>query len=192
MSKLLTKKMFLLPFLAAIFFLCTAEDGCGNSTPTTNDIERVNQEKVTKAAAQAVGMPNIKNFREKWFLHDSYELRDQKGLVTYTYVFSQMQACFVYMGPTAGYPIPYATQYSAPQKIEEYRSQVGYAILPQAEPSGLYPPASADATWILTKEPSENGQNRVTSSQAGYMEEKINAFPYKLPERLLCANSKGQ
>lgn len=188
MMRYLLKRFAALPSMVLVFLLCSAEDGC-EQKQTSAQIESTKQEQINKQAAQVCGMPNISNFREKFFLHDCYESRDQGGIVTYIYVFSQYQACFVYIGPSAGYPIPYATQYSAPQKID---TTTGYhLVIPQAEPNGLYPPASAEGTWILAHEPVTAGKNRLVESQAGYMEERINAFPYKLPDRLLCPNSKG-
>ena len=119
-------------------------------------------------------MPAIKNFRERKILKDILELRDQSSLTTYTYVHC-MNGKFRFFGETIGYPIPYATQYTNPQKIAESGHQYGYAILPQADPNGLFSPASADGTWILMKDPSSNKVAPV------YIEPKITTLPFKLP-----------
>jgi len=46
-----------------------------------------------------------------------------------------------------GYGLPYATQYTNPQKpVYEVHGNI---TLPQADPNGLYSPAGADGTWVL-------------------------------------------
>lgn len=146
---------------------------------------------MNEATAQT-GMPNIKNFRERKLAKDILELRDQTGLITYTYVFSDYNACFLYMGETVGYPLPYATQYTAPETVQTYNLKApgsdrhyGATRLPQADPNGLFSPATAEATWSLMKNPAGK------ETGPGYMEIRINAFPFKLPDRLVCP-SKGR
>ena len=73
-------------------------------------------------------MPAIKNFRERKILKDILELRDQEGLVTYSYLENMVPQIqpgrtalggkLTYFGETIGYGIPYATQYTNPQKVE--------------------------------------------------------------------------
>jgi hypothetical protein len=49
---------------------------------------------------------------------------------------------------SVGYGLPYATQYTNPQHLA-YDNAHGGVILPQADPNGLYSPASAEGTWVL-------------------------------------------
>lgn len=107
------------------------------------------QERILAEGVAQLGMPAIKNFREKHLLKTIYELRDQTGLLTYTYMWSEMQGKLVFFCESVGYGIPYATQYSASEK----EARVEYA-LPQAEPNGLFSPSSADGTWVMCKDPS--------------------------------------
>jgi hypothetical protein len=79
-----------------------------------------------------------------------------------------------YMGETIGYPLPYATQYTNPQKIERPYSGV-YVTLPQADPNGLFSPASAEGTWVLMKNP--NGKD-VTPV---YVEPRVVTSTFKFP-----------
>lgn len=133
--------------------------------PTSNDKQREAQEKILDEGNSQVGMPAIKNFREKKILKDIYELRDQTGLTTYTYVWSDIQAKLVFLCESIGYPIPYATQYSAPEAVQRYNlpssegsgRYYGHEVLPQAEPNGLFIPGSAEGTWVLCKDP--NGKD---------------------------------
>jgi hypothetical protein len=150
----------------------------GCHSQTSDDIQRDQQERILKEATSQVGMPAIKNFRERKMLKDILELRDQDGLVTYTYIFSDFNGKFVFVGETIGYGIPYATQYTNPQKAEWYQSG-GRVVLPQADPNGLFSPQSAEGTWILMKDP--NG----TAVKPVYIESRIQAFPFKLPAHMV-------
>ena len=146
--------------------------------PSSDKIQQDQQEKILKEGSAQLGMPAIKNFREKRILKMIQELCDQEGIVTYSYIFSPFLGKFIYLGETVGYPIPYATQYSNPEKAEWHQTG-GYVILPQADPNGLFKPASADGTWVLMKDP--NG----TEVKPAYFEEKIEATPFKMAARLV-------
>lgn len=123
-------------------------------------------------------MPAIKNFRERKMLKDILELRDQTGLVTYTYLYNEMTGKLIFFGETIGYGIPYATQYTNPQKVAERYlggQAAAYAIIPQADPNGLFSPAAAEGTWILMKDP--NGKD----VRPVYVEPRVIVSPFKLP-----------
>jgi hypothetical protein len=164
--------------LAVLF---SAIVGC-DYQKTADDIQQTQQEKLLKEGSAQTGMPAIKNFRERKILKDILELRDQEGLTTYVYLFSEMSGKIIYLGEAIGYGIPYATQYTNPQKIDfrtydeskggEYRS--GSMVIPQADPNGLYSPAAAEGTWILLKDPNGKGVKPV------YVEPRIIVSPFKL------------
>jgi len=149
---------------------------CGSVPNTSDTIQKEQSEKLLKEATSQVGMPAIKNFRERKILKDILELRDQEGLVTYTYLFSEVTGRFTYLGETIGYGIPYATQFTNPQKIEASGHQIGYAILPQSDPNGLYSPVSAEGTWILMREP------KTGKVSPQYIEHRIEVFTFKLDD----------
>lgn len=133
--------------------------GCAQQHSTSDDIQQKRQETILKEGVAQVGMPAINNFRELKILKDIYELRDQDGLVTYTYLENMIPTVIpghtalggklTYVGESIGYGIPASTQYTNPQKIVESNAHYGYAILPQADPNGLFSPASAEGTWIM-------------------------------------------
>ena len=150
-------------------FLC----GCVEDD-SSDTVQRKEQEKILKEATAQTGMPAIKNFRERKLLKDILELRDQDGLTTYTYLFSEQTGRLKYLGETIGYAIPYSTQYTNPQKIQDSGSQSGYAILPQADPNGLYSPSSAEGSWILMKD--TNGRK----ARPVYVEPRIIVSPFPL------------
>lgn len=159
---------------------------------TSNDVQRQQQNKMLNEATSQTGMPNIKNFRERKILKDILELRDQEGLVTYTYLENELPRMIpgktalggklTYLGETVGYGIPYATQYTAPETVQRFFlpaergviREFGYERLPQADPNGLFSPEAAEGTWILMKDP--HGDKTVPI----YIEPRVVVSPFKL------------
>jgi len=156
--------------LTASAFLLTT---CG--PPTSDDIQRQQQERLLAEGTAQTGMPAIKNFRERKLLKDILELRDQEGLVTYTYLWNEYTGKKVFFCDSIGYGIPYATQYTNPSKFESSTSK-GYGVIPQADPNGLFSPASAEGTWVMCKNPDGNEVRPV------YIEPRIIVSPFKLKE----------
>lgn len=75
-------------------------------------------EAFVKATADS---PAIKNFRERKLLKQILELRDQDGLITYTYTFSEMTGKLTFFAESIGYGIPAATQFTNPEKLQIIR-----------------------------------------------------------------------
>jgi len=160
--------------------LMGADSGCGQ--PTSDEKQRVEQEKILAEGTAQVGMPAIKNFRERKILKDIIELRDQEGLVTFTYIENMnptpvkgktaLGGKLTYLGESIGYGIPYATQFTNPEKIEYHN---GYVAMPQADPNGLFSPESAEGTWVLLKDPKGD------KVQPVYVEPRIVVSPFRLP-----------
>lgn len=167
--------------LLSVFLMGASE--CGRK-PTSDDIQRSQQETILKEGAAQIGMPAIKNFREKKILKMILELRDQSDFVTYSYVWSDIHACGRFLGESIGFGIPYATQFTNPQKIESSLSQGGYAILPQADPNGLFSPASAEGTWVMLKDPGGKDVKPI------YVEPRLIVLPFKLTGDAVCTGSK--
>lgn len=139
--------------------------------PDADDLQRHAQEKTLSEAHAQVGMPEIINWQEKRMAKTLYELRD-KAVSTHTYLFNQMLGCLVYVGPSVGYGLPYAAQYSAPTTY----GMNGYAK-PQAEPNGLFMPDSAHGTWVMLKDP------KSTEVKATYIEPDVLVVPFRLEDR---------
>lgn len=149
--------------LASIFpFLLT---GC---LFDSDDTQRRQQETILQEGRAQVGMPAIKNFRELKLVKMLLEKRDQENLVTYTYTFSEVTGETKFFCTSVGYAIPYATQFTNPEKYESSGT-----TLPQADPSGLFSPSSADASWVMCKAP-DGSVNPV------YVEPKVVVSPYRL------------
>lgn len=146
------------------------------SRKSSDVVQKRQQERLLQEGSSQIGMPAILNFRERKLLKDILELRDQTGILTYTYLFSDFQGKLVFFCESIGYGIPCATQFTNPQKIESSGVNYGYAILPQADPNGLFSPASAEGTWVMCKNNEQGGEVRPT-----YIEPRIVVSPFKLP-----------
>ena len=155
--------------------LAPANNGCGNQ-PTNDDIQREQQEKILQDGTSQIGMPAIVNFRERKILKDVYEKRDQAHYATYTYLYSDMKGKYVFFCNSIGYGIPYATQFTNPQKAE-WVDNSGIYVLPQADPNGLFSPASAEGTWVMCKNPKGDDVSPV------YVEPRIIVSPFELPDQ---------
>ena len=131
------KLLLVLPF---VVLLSACDDH-----PDSRRIEAAKQEEMQLQAVQSVGMPAITNFAEKRMFKDILELRD-RSVPTTTYLVG-MNNQLTKVCDSVGYGLPYATQYTNPQM--RVSGQNGNVTLPQADPNGLYSPASAEGTWIL-------------------------------------------
>lgn len=167
------------PLLLAPFLM--GNDG-GCERDTSDDVQRRQQEQMLQEGTSQVGMPAIKNFRERKILKDIIELRDQNGLVTYTYVENLIPTVvsgqtalggkFTFFCNSIGYPISSAMQFTNPQKL----AWPGYhesAVIPQADPNGLFSPSAAEGTWVMCKDP---GGDKVAPV---YSEPKLVGSPFK-------------
>ena len=158
---------------AVVICCCGAADTCGGGSDA---VQREQQEKILAEATAQTGMPAIKNFRERKILKDILELRDQSGLVTYTYTFSEMTGHYTFFCNSVGYPLPYATEYTNPQKLA-WQGYHDSAVIAQADPNGLFSPASAEGSWVLCQDP--DGKE----VRAVYLEPRVISSPFKLPEQ---------
>ena len=166
------KRPMLISFslLCAFLFLGNI-DGCTDNS--SDAIQRRQQELILAEGTSQVGMPAIKNFRERKILKEIIELRDQEGLVTYTYLFSEMTGKLTFLGESIGYGIPAAIQFTNPEKIV---SNTNYTVLPQADPNGLFSPSSAEGTWVLMLD--RKGGKTVPV----YIEPRIIVSPFRLEQ----------
>lgn len=170
-----TLRVLVVVLLTAIVAACAPDS-------SSSDIQRDRQEKMAAEGVAQVGMPAIKNFRELKFAKDIQEMRDQTGLVTYTYLWSDFQGKLAFFCNSIGYGLPYATQFTAPETMQTYKLQrtgggeryYGATRLPQAEPNGLHTPASAEGTWVQCKDP--NGKD----VRPVYIEPRVIVSQFKL------------
>lgn len=172
----------LLPLCILVIFMVA---GCDDDPPTSDEKQQTQQEQMLQEGTSETGMPAIKNFRERKLLKDIYELRDQNGLVTYTYLENQMPQVvhgktalggkLTFLGNSIGYGIPCATQYTNPMKTVEGKYTQEFTAIPQADPNGLFSPGSAEGTWVMMQAPGKQ------DAEPQYVEPRVCVFTYKLP-----------
>lgn len=164
--------------LSLLLASADTDDGCGH-TESSDEKQSHQQERILQEGTSAVGMPSIHNFRERRLLKDILELRDQNNFSTYTYV-QALSGKFRFFCNSIGYGIPYSTQYTNPEKLERTScSTCAYYTLPQADPNGLFSPASAEGTWVMCKDPGSDAVKPV------YIEPKVVVSPFQMAASLL-------
>ena len=163
------------PIFLFLAMLAVALFACDEAVPSSDQTQHAQQERMLKEATAQTGMPAIKNFRERKLLKEILELRDQASLTTWTYTYAENTGKRIFLCNSIGYGLPYATQYTNPSKIAD-SFQSGYAILPQADPNGLFSPSSAEGTWIMCKDP--NGPD----VRPVYVEPRVIVSPFQLKD----------
>lgn len=161
------KKSLLLISLLCVIGLV----GCEEDRQTSTQIERNKQEELSKQGVESVGFPAIVNFAEKRMMKDIIELRDQ-AVATTTYIVD-MNGNKHKICNSVGYGLPYSTQYTNPMKAGNF-GQYGTYTIPQADPNGLYSPASADGTWVMCVNP------KTGKAQPIYIEPRVIVSPFTL------------
>lgn len=177
---MLTKvpKHYVMLIITAIIFIIAATislTGC-EVQQTGDEKQSKQQESIVDQLRSQIGMPAITNGTDLRLLKMIYEKRDQEGLTTYTYMKNAMTGKLVYQGESVGYGIPGSAQFSAPHKAAWYANK-GWILLDQPEPNGIYSPSSMDATWVLMVDPNDH-----KTIAPVYWEDKVDVFPFKLPE----------
>lgn len=177
--------------------LIIAAVGCMGNVTQSNDSKIAEQQEIQQAEGDAqVPPPSIVNWNEKRMLKLIQEKRDQAKLPTWTYT-KNMDGKYTFVCESIGYGIPYNTRANNPMHYEYMTTRTGvnnagsggggyytdnqghtvwgeHAIVPQAEPNGLFIPDDAKGTWNLCKDP-RTGKPDVT-----YQEEDVSVFPYQL------------
>jgi predicted small lipoprotein YifL len=152
----------------------TAITGCGNSLANVDvdKLESAQQEQQLRQAQSQTGLPNIVNYTEKKLAKLLVELRDEQ-VPTYSYISNQTGLYFICN--SVGYGIPYATQVTNPEKLQEggYTSSAWGTTIPQAEPNGLFMPSAADASWTICSD----GKGNIVPV---YVEASLVVSPFKL------------
>lgn len=147
------KRLFILIIAIGFFSSCKQ-----NSTNQSADKSLQRQTEASlKEANNQIGMPAIINFQERKLFKQILELRDQEKLITYCYLANELNGKIGdFLGKGIGYGIPAATQFTSPQKlvdvtnygIRSYQANDA-AVVPQADPNGLFMPTATSATWYM-------------------------------------------
>lgn len=137
-------KKLTLSILAVSAFALSA---CDPRPPSSDSVQADQQELILKEGTAQVGMPAIKNFRERRLLKMIYEMRDQEGLATFTYVVANTGE-LKFLCNSFGYSISDATGFTNPDKVVRNSTQV-FGTMTQAEPNGLYTPDFSNTAWVM-------------------------------------------
>ena len=132
------------------------------------------QEQIARELAAQTGMPSVKNATMKKQLKMIIEECDRQNLICYAYIIPEMTGRPVLLGKCLGYGIPYATQYTNPEKVVADGANGKWGAIAQADPDGLFKPASADGTWLMLIDPATNEPHPV------FCEPKVLVTPFKI------------
>lgn len=158
-------------YLLFAFASSTLLAGC-DDVPTSDEKMNHAQEQMANEAVMSVGMPSITNWQEKRMAKSILEARD-RTIGTTTYVLAENSGQMFKLCDSVGYGLPYSTQFTNPQK-PTYTGSTGIAVIPQADPNGLFSPAQADATWVFCVDPATKKDKPV------YVEPKVIVSPFPL------------
>jgi hypothetical protein len=159
--------------LLAIVLLSICAGGC--KTNDSDSRQQEDQERIMAEGVARAGMPAIRNFHEKRQPKDLLEMRDQANLSTVTFLVAEQTAELVFLCDSIGYGIPAATQYTNPMKVGTHAG--GVYVIPQADPNGLFSPASAEGTWVTCRDP--NGK----ATAPVYVEPRVVVSQFDLRRR---------
>ena len=164
----------LFSFILILLFVFMFGCGTAKNQSAADKKQQKKTEKIMSEISRQIGMPAIKNFQEKKFAKMIFELRDKENLICYAYIVAKYSGRLVFLGKCIGYGLPYSVQYTNPMKIADSGCNWGYAILPQADPNGLYMTSGLSATWIMLID-KRNGKPRPV-----YIEPEIIVSPFRL------------
>ena len=139
----------------------------GCNVPSSDRVQREQQEQLAMQGVMSVGMPAITRFAEKRMMKDILEMRDQMH-PTYTYLAGEQSGVIgEKVCDSLGYGLNGATQFTNPQKMTYSDGGNHVLVLPQADPNGLFSPAAAEGTWVMCKVP---GSDKI---QPQYIEPRV-------------------
>ena len=163
--------------LSVCLILSLAITGC--YADTQSDAENKQQSLIVSAITENQKIPDLGGYSFERQIVIETVLARNNTVSTYTYQIT-MTGFIIEICPSVGYPIPYSTQLTNPQiptrlKVDSAEGGVYFleGVVANPEVTGLYPPVSADATWIQCA----NSDGSVTPV---YYEEKVEAFPFRI------------
>jgi hypothetical protein len=161
---------------------------CSEYTPSAEQVQANQQQDISKRAVEEVGIYTPTHFTRKRLANRIGQLLDDPNYATVSYA-QGMDGRLTCIGHTIGYPMPGATQTTAPQRLATsaetlYRDDM---LVPQPEPDQLYYPASVDATWILLI------NQKTGQAEPVYFEGHVQTFPQGVkPDPALIARDCSQ
>lgn len=166
--------------LAAMPFLLGNQAGCSVASQqqvTAQATEQATQNRQMEQFLRNQPVPSFDFSLERHILIQLYAAR-QRATNTFSVVQSPLTGKVMWSCASIGFPLPYATQLTNPNQVQWRGGTHEYAgvTLPQAEPNGLFSPASAEGTWV----PCVDEQGNITPV---YEEKKVTVFLRPMEER---------
>jgi len=166
------KRIIYVLLFCMIMFLALTAGSCQGQSDAEQEQSKATDKILTEINSE-IGMPNLVNFQQKKLMKMIYELCDKEDLICYAYIKSDYQGKLIFIGKCIGFGIPFSAQYTNPSKLVKHCS-CEYAVLPQADPNGLYMPTSSSATWLMMIDP------ETKKSRPVYIEPEIVVSPFPL------------
>jgi len=169
------KRFITLAIVVMLVLSALALTGCDeqvdNSSATTKEAAIVNSQDSVYAKGQPI--PRFDYSIPRDLFTQFYKFQTQEGINTYSVV-SDINGNVYYEGPTMGYPIPYNSQLTNPEKTEVHEGNYngGNVTLPQSEPNGLYTSPTTNATIVMFIDPATGKLMPV------YTELNVTCFPF--------------
>lgn len=139
------KRYFL---LAAVLLVSGAwSSSCNSAGASGQEANAVNRQQDLYTRNQPA--PTFDFSLDRYLMIELYKARNT-AVATYSYVQSEYTGKILWSCPSIGFPIPAATQLTNPEEDEYWNTASSVHItIPQAEPNGLYSPATADGTYVM-------------------------------------------
>jgi hypothetical protein len=138
---------------------------------SSNRIESAQQEEGVKSLVVNQPVPDLGGYSFERDIVIKTFLARNETIATWAYTMT-LDGKFIELCPSIGYPIPYATQLTAPERLASIYYNDS-SVIPQPEPNGLYTPADAAATLIQCVNPDG-------TVSPMYFEYYVIAMPYRI------------
>lgn len=168
-------------FVILSIFVGLMVSGCSPvDNSNSNSKETDQQARAVSSIVDNQPIPDLGGYSfERQVVIETYIARNNT-ITTYSYLMT-LNGQIIEICPSIGYPIPYSTQLSAPEKlapnnlmtINGFSTSPENSVIPQSEPNGLYPPDNAAATLVQCVQ-SDGSVSPV------YIEQEVMAFPYRI------------
>jgi len=153
--------------LLVVFVVLFTLSAC-TATADTRERDEVQTQQELYRTTQPI--PYFEWSLQRHLMIELYKNQNQ-AVATWSYVWDQLRGKVSWQCASVGYPIPGGTQLTNPEQLAYSKD----AVIPQAEPNGLFSPTTSSGTYVMCV--NEDG----TVSPV-YLEELVRTFPYPMQE----------
>lgn len=148
--------------LVAITLLVIASIAAECSNPDAVESQNVKRQQQLYVNSQPA--PYFEWSLERHLMTELYKARNN-AVSTFSLTFNDFRGAISWSCASIGFPIPGGTQLTNPQQYV-----VSGAVLPQAEPNGLFTPATSAGTYVMCV-------NKDGTVSPTYIEDNVRTFP---------------